>query len=210
MRPNLSVTLLGWLCAAADSVRGHSTVSVFLPEYEESDWAALRGSVISSDKSVTTYTVFCAEQAPSCRIAGDIPFIFTEGAHTLVYRGTDPGVLTAEFDCQLKEKTAATCTGSSSIGVSHRDGPLTGPTETVWTKTLTADDVTWGILTLSTPGPGSGSGPAATTPSGGNSLLAPATETSTATSGSGRILGEGERSLLAASLGALSVILWLA
>lgn len=47
----------------------------------------------SQDKSVTAYTVFCAEQAPSCQIAADIPFIFTEGAHTLVYRGTDPGVL---------------------------------------------------------------------------------------------------------------------
>lgn len=40
--------LFAWLCAVAGSARGHSTVSVYLPEYVDSDWAALRGSVISS------------------------------------------------------------------------------------------------------------------------------------------------------------------
>ena len=86
-------------------------MSVYLPEYDDSDWAALRGSVLSSvsvpsrplpqndrltnaqDKSVTAYTVFCADQSPTCHIAGELPFVFTEGAHTLVYKGTDPGTL---------------------------------------------------------------------------------------------------------------------
>lgn len=105
--------LFAWLCAVAGSTRGQSTVSVYLPEYSDSDWAALRGSVISSvsacpprhpspqqchpnnhqDKSVTAYTVFCADQAPSCQIAGELPFVFTEGAHTLVYKGSEPGTL---------------------------------------------------------------------------------------------------------------------
>jgi hypothetical protein len=42
---------------------------------------------------VTAYTVFCADQSPGCHIAGELPFVFTEGAHTLVYKGTDPGTL---------------------------------------------------------------------------------------------------------------------
>ena len=42
---------------------------------------------------MTAYTVFCADQAPSCQIAGELPFVFTEGAHTLVYKGSVPGIL---------------------------------------------------------------------------------------------------------------------
>ena len=42
---------------------------------------------------MTAYTVFCADQAPNCQIAGELPFVFTEGAHTLVYKGTIPGTL---------------------------------------------------------------------------------------------------------------------
>jgi hypothetical protein len=49
--------------------------------------------IAGQDESVTAYTVFCAAQAPTCQIAGEIPFVFTEGAHTLVYKGTDPGTL---------------------------------------------------------------------------------------------------------------------
>ncbi|KAL2129511.1 hypothetical protein VTI74DRAFT_7661 [Chaetomium olivicolor] len=149
--------LAAWLCAAgaelAEVAGAESTVSVYLPVYDDSDWAALRGSIISSDASVTAYTVFCAEQAPNCHIAAELPFVFTEGAQTLMYRGSDPGTLTADLECRLDGKTAATCTGSSSFGPNYREGPITGPTETVWTKTFAAAQVTWGVLTLTTPGP---------------------------------------------------------
>ncbi|KAK4235281.1 hypothetical protein C8A03DRAFT_17951 [Achaetomium macrosporum] len=145
--------LLAWLCAAAGSAHGQSTVSVYLPEYSDSDWVALRGSIVSSDKPATAYTVFCADQAPSCQIAGELPFVFTEGPHTLVYTGSDPGTLTADLRCKLDGTTAATCTGSSSFGSNYREGALTGPTQTSWTRTFAAADVTWGVLTLTTPGP---------------------------------------------------------
>ncbi|KAJ4294855.1 hypothetical protein N0V88_005092 [Collariella sp. IMI 366227] len=145
--------LAAGLCAAGAGIVGaQSTVSVYLPEYDDSDWAALRGSIISSDESVTAYTVFCAEQA-NCQIAAELPFVFNEGAETLIYSGSDPGTLTADLECQLDGKTAATCKGSSSFGSHYREGPITGPTETVWTKTFTGDQVSWGVLTLATPGP---------------------------------------------------------
>jgi hypothetical protein len=139
------------------------------------------------DKSATAYTVFCAEQAPSCQIAGELPFVFSEGPDTLVYTGSDPGTLsviptpslspasrreihrewaqslttapssplfrTADLRCKLDGTTAATCTGSSSFGANYRDGTLTGPTQTSWTRTFAAAEVTWGVLTLTTPGP---------------------------------------------------------
>lgn len=113
-----------WLAAAAVArASDQSTVSVYLPEYSEKDWAALRGSILSSvrdfppsvvreekkrkeekkgvpipdatrqDESATAYTVFCADQAPGCQIAGKLPFVFTEGPETLVYSGTSPGTL---------------------------------------------------------------------------------------------------------------------
>ncbi|KAG7287079.1 hypothetical protein NEMBOFW57_006582 [Staphylotrichum longicolle] len=176
--------LFAWLCAVAGSTRGQSTVSVYLPEYSDSDWAALRGSVISSDKSVTAYTVFCADQAPSCQIAGELPFVFTEGAHTLVYKGSEPGTLTADLECKLEGKTAATCTGSSSFGSHYRQGTVTGPTQTVWTSTFAAAQVTWGVLTLTTPGPQS-----ATTDLDG-SVVATMTSAPSSTSGAGRLLGD--------------------
>ncbi|KAL1837101.1 hypothetical protein VTJ49DRAFT_4281 [Mycothermus thermophilus] len=141
--------LLGWLCASSIGVHGQSTVSVYLPEYGDSDWAALRGSVLSSDASTTVYTVFCAD----CQIAADLPFVFTEGPSTLVYKGENPGTLTADLECRLEGTTAATCTGSSSFGSGYRGPSITGPTETVWTSTFTGSDVTWGVLTLSTPPP---------------------------------------------------------
>ncbi|SPQ25232.1 7a14c49c-b90d-442b-97a8-75d98e959c6e [Thermothielavioides terrestris] len=155
--PPLLLLALACRYAAAGSADNQTTtttaVSVYLPEYSDSDWAALRGSIISSDESVTAYTVFCADQAPSCQIAGALPFVFTEGAHTLVYTGSDPGTLTADLRCQLEGTTAATCTGSSSLGANDREGTLTGPTQVAWTKTFAAADVTWGVLTLSTPPP---------------------------------------------------------
>ncbi|KAK4033758.1 hypothetical protein C8A01DRAFT_19337 [Parachaetomium inaequale] len=197
MRPQRPA-LLAWLCAAAGGAQGQSTVSVYLPEYDDSDWAALRGSVLSSDKSVTAYTVFCADQSPTCHIAGELPFVFTEGAHTLVYKGTDPGTLTADLECKLEGKTAATCTGSSSVGSHHREGPLTGPTETVWTKTFAAADVTWGVLTLSTPGP------LPDTTDIEDTMLATMTGTAVPTSGARGLLdGESSRRVVMASLGAV-------
>lgn len=45
------------------------------------------------DASVTAYTIFCADQAPGCQIEADLPFVFTEGAHTLVYTGAAPPTL---------------------------------------------------------------------------------------------------------------------
>ncbi|KAL2257381.1 hypothetical protein VTK26DRAFT_251 [Humicola hyalothermophila] len=146
--------VLGWLCAGSAALAStNSTVSVFLPKYDDSDWAALRGSILSSDESATAYTVFCADQAPGCHIAGELPFIFTEGPQTLTYTGSAPGTLTADLECELDGTTAATCTGSSSLGPHIRQGSLTGPTQTVWTTTFAAAEVTWGVLTLATPGP---------------------------------------------------------
>lgn len=60
---------------------------------------------------------------------------------------------TADLQCKLDGTTAATCTASSSLGSDHREGTLTGPTQTEWTRTFTGADVTWGVLTLATPGP---------------------------------------------------------
>ncbi|KAK4226795.1 hypothetical protein QBC38DRAFT_479676 [Podospora fimiseda] len=158
LKGNQGILSIPWIYAAATlilggGVSGQSTVSVYLPEYGENDWAALRGSIISKNSLVTAYTVFCGEQSPGCQIAGDLPFVFTQGPATLIYSGAAPGTLTADLECKLAEKTAATCTGSSSLGPNHWQGTLTGPTQTVWTKTFTGPQVTWAALTLTTPGP---------------------------------------------------------
>ncbi|KAL2024510.1 hypothetical protein VTK56DRAFT_7553 [Thermocarpiscus australiensis] len=140
--------LIAWFRAAGAAGRAiaQSAVSVYLPEYGVDAWAALHGSIL-------TRTVFCAEQAPGCNVAGDLPFVFTEGAHTLTYSGSAPGTLTANLECQLDGTTVATCTGSSSFGSDYWEGTVTGPTQTVWTRTFTAAEVTWGVLTLTTPAP---------------------------------------------------------
>ncbi|GAB1316656.1 hypothetical protein MFIFM68171_06866 [Madurella fahalii] len=198
MRPQRPVTVACLCAAAAGGARGQATASVYLPEYDESDWAVLRGSILSSNESVTAYTIFCAEQAPSCQIAADLPFVFTEGAHTLVYSGSAPETLTADLECDLDGKTAATCTGSSSFGSDYQQGAVTGPTETVWTKTFNASDVTWGVLTLTTPGPLAG-----TTDIDGI-VLVTATTTSAPASGACRLSGTTwfiAASLVAAVLG---------
>ena len=84
------------------------------------------------------------------------------------------------------------------MGEHHREGPLTGPTETVWTKTFAADEVTWGVLTLSTPGPQPG-----TTDIEG-SMLASMTGTAIPTSGAGQLLSVVEsRRVVMASFGAV-------
>ncbi|KAL2266981.1 hypothetical protein VTJ83DRAFT_4258 [Remersonia thermophila] len=178
--------LLGLLCAAGLGAYCQSTVSVYLPEYGDSDWAALRGSVLSSDESTTVYTVFCAE----CQIDGDLPFVFTEGPHTLVYKGENPGTLTADLECRLEGTTAATCTGSSSFGPGYHGPSITGPTETVWTSTFTGPGVTWGVLTLSTPPASTGTLDLDGTPAASDPVP---------TSGSGRRLRTG----VSASIGAV-------
>ena len=60
---------------------------------------------------------------------------------------------TADLECKLDGLTAATCTGSTSLGPNQWQGTLTGPTQTAWTKTFTGPQVTWAALTLTTPGP---------------------------------------------------------
>lgn len=97
--------------SAAAAAEGHTTVaSVYLPEYHDSDWEALRGSILTKvgtlrqthvvlvwpdpdaqkkqDHSMTAYTIFCADEAPQCRIVQDIPFVFTQGPSTLKYGGS--------------------------------------------------------------------------------------------------------------------------
>ncbi|KAK0714877.1 hypothetical protein B0H67DRAFT_453648, partial [Lasiosphaeris hirsuta] len=144
------------LALVAAGARGQTTISVYLPDYDNSDWEALRGSVLSSDQFSTAYTIFCAEQAPSCEIAGDLPFIFTEGPETLKYTGAAADEITADLHCKLEGRTEATCTGSSSLGQNFHQGTVHGPTQTVWTSTFSGSDVVWGILTLATPGPAQG------------------------------------------------------
>lgn len=42
---------------------------------------------------MTAYTIFCEDEAPTCQIAGDIPFVFTEGPSTLKYGGSAAGTM---------------------------------------------------------------------------------------------------------------------
>lgn len=104
---------------------------------------------------------------------------------------------TANLECDLAGKTAATCTGSTAFGAEYRGGPVTGPTETTWTSTFTASQVTWGVLTLSTPGPD----PLTTDIEGIVGALP--TGTPVSTSGAGRPLGNGQ--VVMAALGAVLV-----
>ncbi|OIW32213.1 hypothetical protein CONLIGDRAFT_641952 [Coniochaeta ligniaria NRRL 30616] len=140
----LSVTTAG--------AQNPTTVPVFLPGYGPGDWEALRGSIIASNDKATTYTLFCVEQTPpSCVLDTDLPLSFAEGPDTLRFDGTKSGQITAHLSCNLEGSTAATCTGSSTYGTGFREGSITGPTQTVWTKTLTGNEIKWGVLTLTTP-----------------------------------------------------------
>lgn len=145
---SLSLLPIAVVAAAQQSV----SVSVFVPGYRASAWEGLRGSVITSDDSETLYTIFCADQtANNCQIDGDLPFTFAEGPKTLHFSGADPGTITAALDCQLQGTTAAVCRGYSSFGEDYY--AVTGATETAWTRTMSGDDIHWGILTLSSPAP---------------------------------------------------------
>lgn len=54
----------------------------------------------------------------------------------------------ANIECELDERTAATCSGYSSYKSGYKNGPITGPTEISWTSTLSGTDVAWGVLTM--------------------------------------------------------------
>jgi hypothetical protein len=127
------------------------------------------------DDKATTYTLFCVEQTPpSCVLDTDLPLSFAEGPGTLHFDGVKSGQMyvlqerlvvrcdveltiltilysTAHLSCNLAGSTAAACTGSSFYGTGFSEDSITGPTQTVWTKTLTGDEIKWGVLTLTTP-----------------------------------------------------------
>ena len=117
--------------AAAAAAQGQTTIaSVYLPEYRDSDWEVLRGSILTKvdlplavcvagrtlthrkqDHSMTTYTIFCADEAPQCRIVQDIPFVFTQGPSTLKYGGSASSgaremYVTPSIVCVCKKLTA--------------------------------------------------------------------------------------------------------
>ncbi|KAI1207767.1 uncharacterized protein F4807DRAFT_166390 [Annulohypoxylon truncatum] len=129
-------------------------VSVFLPSYGPTDWAALRGSILSRNDAETTYTIFCApDQSHSCNIGGGtlLPFTFAEGPSTYHYERTIDSTISITQACLLSDTTAATCSGSTSLG-SITLGPLSGPSSTsVAPFTLTGASVRWGALTLAAP-----------------------------------------------------------
>ncbi|KAI1454637.1 hypothetical protein F4805DRAFT_460580 [Annulohypoxylon moriforme] len=131
-----------------------STVSVFLPSYGPRDWAALRGSILSSDDVETTYTIFCApDRSNSCDIGGGtlLPFTFAEGPSTYHYERTVDSTISITQACLLSNTTAAICSGSTSLGAITL-GPLSGPSSTsVAPFTLTGPSIHWAALTLATP-----------------------------------------------------------
>ncbi|KAI1099840.1 hypothetical protein F4804DRAFT_320703 [Jackrogersella minutella] len=130
-----------------------TTVSVFLPSYGPNDWAALRGSVISSNDTETTYTIFCAPESSSCNIGGGdlLPFTFAEGPSTYHYERTVESSITISTACLLAGTTGVTCSGTTSLG-SLTLGPLSGPSSTsVAPHTLPESAVGWGVLTLAEP-----------------------------------------------------------
>ena len=105
---------------------------------------------------------------------------------------------TAHLECDLDGKTAATCTGSTVFGPEYRGGSITGPSQTIWTSTFAAAQVTWGVLTLSTPGPY----PHTTDIEG---IVLPTLTSTPGVSTSGAGLLPGRRGVVMASLGAVLV-----
>ncbi|ROW04478.1 hypothetical protein VMCG_05003 [Cytospora schulzeri] len=153
--PLLMATLAPSLTpTAAEDTSLHSTVSVYVPGYQTKNWDGLAGSVMTSDSTATTYTVFCAN-SDDCQISGPIPFIFAEGPSTFKYCGSVENKFTAMISCQLASTTAATCTEYSSFGPRFTKNNTTGPTETMRTVTYLGTEVQWAILTMSSPAPAS-------------------------------------------------------
>ncbi|KAI2471161.1 hypothetical protein F4781DRAFT_388212 [Annulohypoxylon bovei var. microspora] len=131
-----------------------TTVSVFLPSYGPRDWTALRGSILSSNDAETRYTIFCAQdKSYGCNIGGGtlLPFTFAEGPSTYHYEQTIDSTISIYQACLLSDTTAATCSGSTSLGAITL-GPLSGPSSTsVAPFTLTGPSIHWGVLTLAAP-----------------------------------------------------------
>ncbi|KAK1774698.1 hypothetical protein QBC45DRAFT_424153 [Copromyces sp. CBS 386.78] len=130
-----------------------TTVSVWIPGYGMNDWENRRGSIISSDASMTAYTIFCAEGQPDCAMSADAPFVFTEGPKSLKYTGIAEPTFKQEMHCNFNDTTTAVCAGTSSVGPHYVVGTITGPATTTWTSTYSSPNITWVALTLATPGP---------------------------------------------------------
>lgn len=139
---------------AAEDTSPQSTVPVYVPGYRTENWDGLVGSVMTSDRTATTYTVFCSNP-DDCRISGPLPFTFAEGPSTFKYSGSVESQLTAIMSCQLASTTAATCTEYSSFGSGFTENNITGPTETTRTVTYSGSDVQWANLTISSHAPAS-------------------------------------------------------
>ncbi|KAI1136337.1 hypothetical protein F5Y05DRAFT_105915 [Hypoxylon sp. FL0543] len=132
-----------------------TTVSIFLPGYNATQWSWLRGSIVSSNDVETTYTIFCASVTSGCQIGGGtlLPFVFAEGPSTMHFERTVESTISATSACALSGTTAATCHGTISLGA-VAIGPTTGPTaESTPPFTLAGSDIArlWGVLTLDEP-----------------------------------------------------------
>ncbi|SPN98598.1 uncharacterized protein DNG_01643 [Cephalotrichum gorgonifer] len=145
----LSICLIHAPAALGEDDGTKTTVSVYLPFYGEKWWADMHGSVISKDDKKTEYTIFCPTQTPQrCNLAGEAPFTFTEGSETLIFHGTLTSTYIMNLECDLDGKTAATCSGYSSLRSGYVVGSHTGPTEITWKSTFTETDVAWAAITL--------------------------------------------------------------
>ncbi|ORY60730.1 uncharacterized protein BCR38DRAFT_298186, partial [Pseudomassariella vexata] len=131
-----------------------STITAWLPPYSARDWGNLYGSVISSDASETTYTLFCAPETATdfgCYIGDAAPLTFVEGPSTL----RQDASVTSSFEftnhCTLTGTTEATCSFSSSIAPNVTVGSFIGPQSTSAVRTFTGTELYWGKLTLAAP-----------------------------------------------------------
>lgn len=52
------------------------------------------------------------------------------------------------LECDLEDKTAATCSGYSSLNSGYSVGTHTGPAEISWSSTFSGPDVVWAAITL--------------------------------------------------------------
>ncbi|OTA65930.1 hypothetical protein K449DRAFT_431392 [Hypoxylon sp. EC38] len=158
-RMHRTLSFLLFICVFAQFIQAQNpnptTVPIFLPGYNATQWSFLRGSVVSSNDVETTYTIFCASVTQGCHIGGGtlLPFTFAEGPSTMHLERTVESTISATSACQLYGTAAAICHGTISLGA-VAIGPTTGPTvESTAPFTLTGSDVArlWGVLTLDEP-----------------------------------------------------------